>query len=292
MNLFVILLSVFLFAQQAAAQPPGGLIDTSGLDALLPDTQTSGANQTSANQTSPSEPAETKATETKAAETKLTTNKPAKSSGSGLSFTVLVQGGGIIGYVIILLSFAAVALIIEHCLSIRRKNFALRIFADEVLQLIQQGHFAPALKKCKEDPSVLAQTLAGAMPEFEFGWEAVEKKAEETMAEYAKRYYRKIEYLNLIGNLAQMLGLLGTVVGMVIAFNQLAESEGYASAADLAGGIYIALVTTVQGLVVAIPALAAYSYFGSRIASLMSETAVAAEQILMPVKKGLLKKTK
>ncbi|GHT27504.1 hypothetical protein FACS18942_06940 [Planctomycetales bacterium] len=278
MNLFVILLSAFLFAQQAAAQT----LDTSGLDALLPDAQTSGTSQIPANQTSPSESAETKAT----------VNKPAKSAGSGLSLTVLIQGGGIIGYVIILLSFAAVALIIEHCLSIRRKNFALRIFADEVLQLVQQGQFASALKKCKEDPCVLAQTLAGAMPEFEFGWEAVEKKAEETMTEYANRYYRKIEYLNLIGNIAPMLGLLGTVVGMVIAFNQLAQSEGYASAADLAGGIYLALVTTVQGLVVAIPALTAYSYFGSRIASLMSETAAAAEQILMPVKKGLLKKTK
>jgi biopolymer transport protein ExbB len=87
-----------------------------------------------------------------------------------------------------------------------------------------------------------------------------------------------------------MLGLLGTVVGMVIAFQQMAESSGYGHAADLAEGIYLALVTTVQGLLVAIPCLAAHSFFINRIASLISETTFVVEQVLQPIKKNLLRK--
>jgi len=87
-----------------------------------------------------------------------------------------------------------------------------------------------------------------------------------------------------------MLGLLGTVVGMVIAFQQMAESAGYGRAAELAEGIYLALITTIQGLLVAIPCLAAHSLLGNRIATLISETTFVAEHVLQPIKKSLLRK--
>ncbi len=208
------------------------------------------------------------------------------------SFLDLVQAGGLIGYVIILLSLVAVALMIEHALTIRQKVMIPPGFGEKVLQHLSQGQFVPALQLCKSDSSVLGQVLYAGMSEYELGWNAVEKGAEEALTEHAARLYRKIEYLNVIGNIAPMLGLLGTVVGMIYAFQQLAESEGYARAADLAEGIYLALVTTVQGLVVAIPSLAAYSVFSNRIAFLVAETTLVAEQVMLPVKKSLLKKGK
>ena len=206
------------------------------------------------------------------------------------SFLDILNAGGSIGYIIILLSLASVALMIEHGLTIRQKTMMPPGFADEVLKLLTQGQLVAAIKKCESDPSTLARILHAAMTEYELGWGAVEKGAEEATAEEASRLYRKIEYLNVIGNIAPMLGLLGTVVGMIFAFQQLAESEGYARAADLAEGIYLALVTTVQGLVVAIPSLAAFSIFSNRIAFLIAETTFAAEQVLFPIKKSLLKK--
>jgi biopolymer transport protein ExbB len=206
------------------------------------------------------------------------------------SFWALIRASGIIGYAIILLSFVAVALMIEYVLSIRQKNLIPPGFADEVRQLLLQGQLAASIQKCQTNPSALAQILYAGMSQFEFGWEAVEKSAEETTAEQASRLYRKVEYLNAIGNIAPMVGLLGTVVGMVVAFQQLAESEGYARAADLAGGIYLALVTTVEGLLVAIPCLAAHVFFSNRIATLISETAFVAEQVLQPIRKNLLRK--
>lgn len=206
------------------------------------------------------------------------------------SFFDLVRAGGLIGYVIILLSFVAVALMIEHALTIRQNVQIPPGFGEKVLQSLNQGQFVPALQLCKSEPSVLGQVLYAGMSEYELGWHAVEKGAEEALAEHAARLYRKIEYLNVIGNIAPMLGLLGTVVGMIYAFQQLAESEGYARAADLAEGIYLALVTTVQGLVVAIPSLAVFSVFSNRIAFLTAETTLVAEQVLLPVKKSLQKK--
>lgn len=209
----------------------------------------------------------------------------------GLSFFGIIQAGGLIGYVIILLSLISVALIIEHALTIRQKILMPPGFAEEILGLLNQGQLAPAIQKCQDNDSVLGKILYGGMSEFELGWNAVEKGAEEATAEEASRLYRKIEYLNVIGNIAPMLGLLGTVVGMVFAFQQLADSEGYARAADLAKGIYLALITTVQGLVVAIPSLAIYSIFSNRIAYLIGETTYVAEQVLLPVKKSLFRKS-
>ena len=207
-----------------------------------------------------------------------------------ITFWSLIQASGIIGYIIILLSLVAVALMIEYALSIRRLMLMPPGFADDVLKLLMQGQPNAALQKCQNDPSALGQIVYAGMTQYEFGWDAVEKSAEEATAEQASRLYRKVEYLNVIGNIAPMLGLLGTVVGMVIAFQQMADSEGYGRAAELAKGIYMALITTVEGLIVAIPCLAAHSFFTNRIALLISETTFVAEQVLQPIKKNLLRK--
>jgi len=208
----------------------------------------------------------------------------------GMTLWGFLRAGGIIGYIIMLLSLIAVALMIEYALSIRRKTLMPPGFADDVLKLLTQNQAATALQKCQNDPSSLAQILHAGMTQYEFGWESVEKSAEEAAAEQASRLYRKVEYLNVIGNIAPMIGLLGTVVGMVIAFQDMAESGGHARPTELAEGIYLALITTIQGLLVAIPCLAAYSLFANRIATLISETTFVAEQVLQPIKRNLLRK--
>ncbi|MBO7679905.1 MAG: MotA/TolQ/ExbB proton channel family protein, partial [Thermoguttaceae bacterium] len=82
--------------------------------------------------------------------------------------------------------------------------------------------------------------------------------------------------------------LLGTVLGMVAAFGELAASDGLGHFANLAQGIYFALVTTVDGLLVAIPALALYSYFNHRVASFSAEAAELATEMFRPLKRHFL----
>jgi biopolymer transport protein ExbB len=113
---------------------------------------------------------------------------------------------------------------------------------------------------------------------------------EDAAAQQAARLFRKIEYLSVIGNIAPMVGLLGTVTGMIFAFQQVADTQGAARAAQLAEGIYTALVTTVGGLLVAIPSLAAFAIFRNRVDQLVAEVAFAAHHITVPLKRGLARR--
>ena len=89
----------------------------------------------------------------------------------------------------------------------------------------------------------------------------------------------------MIANIAPMVGLLGTVFGMIFAFQEVASTQGSARAADLATGIYQALVTTVGGLLVAIPALAAFAVFRNRVDQIVAEGAYLAQQVFAPLKR-------
>jgi biopolymer transport protein ExbB len=89
----------------------------------------------------------------------------------------------------------------------------------------------------------------------------------------------------VIGSLAPMLGLLGTVTGMLMAFQEVATSQGKAGAADLAEGIYQALVTTVVGLIIAIPALGAFAVFRNRVDGLVAEAAYMVQHAFGPLKR-------
>ena len=121
--------------------------------------------------------------------------------------------------------------------------------------------------------------------ELDFGWNAVEKSIEDALAEQSARLFRKIEYLSVIGNIAPMVGLLGTVIGMIVAFQSVASTQGTASAPQLAEGIYQALVTTVGGLIVAIPAIGAFAIFRNRIDQFVAEAAYMAQHVFTSLRR-------
>ncbi len=193
--------------------------------------------------------------------------------------------GGLIMLVLLGLSLMAAYLIFDQIMVLRRREVLPPQLADQVRQLLAQGRVAEADELCRQNPSPLTFVLINGLSELDFGWPAMEKAMEDSVAEQAARLYRKIEYLSVIGNLAPMCGLLGTVTGMIFAFQQVAISQGAAGAADLAEGIYSALVTTVGGLVVAIPSLAAFAIFRNRIDQLIAEIAFVAQHVFTPVRR-------
>lgn len=203
------------------------------------------------------------------------------------TFWAILSAGGPVGLLIILLSIAAVALVIEHLLTIREVVLMPPGLADEVRELAAAAKLAAARQRCRMTPSFLAFVLEAGLTEVDGGWPAVEKAMEDAAADQSARLLRKVEYLSVIGNLAPMLGLLGTVIGMILAFRRVAETQGAARAADLAQGIYLALVTTVEGLIVAIPALAAFAVFRNRVDQLGAEVAYVAQHTLTPLKRAL-----
>lgn len=198
----------------------------------------------------------------------------------------LIRASGSIGAVIILLSVAGLALVLEHMLTIRRSVLMPRGLAHELHAHVTNGEFAQAEQACKLRPSYLSYVVLAGLQEVRISYRAVEKAMEDASQEQAARLFRKVEYLALIANIAPMLGLLGTVYGILLAFKMIAETQGAAVAADMASGVYLALVTTVEGLVVGIPALGAYAIFRARIDQLSSEVSLLAEQIFNNYKRA------
>ena len=107
---------------------------------------------------------------------------------------------------------------------------------------------------------------------------------ETALGEQTAETFRSIEYLNIIGNLGPLLGLLGTVMGMVQAFDQMNQSKGNASPGQLAGGISTALTHTFLGLALAVPCLAAFGVLRTIIDRLTVRGALVCEELLLMVK--------
>ncbi len=205
----------------------------------------------------------------------------------------IIFSGGIVGATIMIaifaLSFAAAYLIFEQFMTLRRKEILPEGLGDEVRQMLISGRLAEAAQACRDQPSFLSHVLLAGLGEVEGGWAAVEKALEDVLAEQSARLFRKVEYLSVIGNIAPMLGLLGTVTGMILAFQTVAKTQGAANAAQLAEGIYEALVTTVGGLVVAIPAIGAFAVLRNRIDQLVAEAAYIAQHVFTPLKRRRFK---
>ena len=206
---------------------------------------------------------------------------------NAMTLRQLLRAGGTIGLVILALSMAMVALIVEHMLTIRRKALMPTGLADSVGSLLSAGRFTEADQLCHERPSFLGAVLAEGLAEAPLGYQAVEKSMEDASAEQAARLFRKIEYLSVIGTIAPMLGLLGTVWGMIVAFQEFATKIN-PPVSELAPGIYQALVTTLMGLGVAVPALSAFAIFRNRIDELVAESSLMAEHAWAEFKRANL----
>ncbi|MBM4089803.1 MAG: MotA/TolQ/ExbB proton channel family protein [Planctomycetes bacterium] len=199
-----------------------------------------------------------------------------------------LKDGGVTGLLIILSSVVAVGFIIEHFLTIRKNVLMPEGVAEELEKLIHQGKINEAIEYCSrpEEDSLLSDVVLAGLQRYqasEFGFAEYKAAVEEAGEDQTARLYRKTEVLGVIGSIAPMLGLLGTVQGMIKSFNKIASTGGTAKPDQLAEGIGQALVTTLEGLIVAIPAMIAFSYFRNRIDSIVAETGKRVEQILMPL---------
>ncbi|MGY8769233.1 MAG: MotA/TolQ/ExbB proton channel family protein [Pirellulales bacterium] len=209
--------------------------------------------------------------------------------GSKRTLLDTLQDGGLVGVLIGLLSMVAIGFIIEHFLTIRRSVLIPEEVAFDLEEMIEQGRIDEAIEACKEpmNRSLLAYVVQSGLERYrgsEFGFAEYKAAVEEAGEEQTGQLYRKMMVLELIGKIAPMMGLIGTVLGMIKAFNNMASANSQAVKGDeLAGSIGQAMVTTLLGLVVAIPAMVAYSFFVNRIDSLVAEAGKRVEQILMPL---------
>lgn len=192
----------------------------------------------------------------------------------------IINQGGVIGYIVILLSVAALALIIEHFLTIRRDVLVPPELLGHIESLFEDEEYEEAMTLCESTPNFLTNVIAAGLPKIGQGYEAIEASMGEAGEQEAVKLHQKIGYLSLIANIAPMLGLFGTVVGMIAAFQVIATSEAAPEASKLAGGISMALVTTALGLSVAIPTLCFYFFFRNRVIRVVMEVGTITEELM------------
>lgn len=201
-------------------------------------------------------------------------------------FDFFVRKGGPITFGLIALSVVTVALTIEHCLSIRRATIIPIEAARHTKVLMEKKDYLGAIKFTAENPSMLGHVLHAGLLDASNGFAAMERALEDMLDERSARLFRKTQYLNIIGNISPMIGLLGTVTGMILLFAEIHAADAFPGARIVADRIAVALITTFWGLAVAIPAMSIYAVFRNRIDVLTAECAVAAENILSVFKPG------
>ena len=204
--------------------------------------------------------------------------------------------GPILGNLIILLLLVMSATVMGYSLMLllkyRRSQVLPEETRDEIEALLAEKKYRDAIEFSQDDDSYLGVVVSAALSEASNGYAAMERAVEEAGDNAAIKILRPIEYLNVIGNIAPMIGLFGTVFGMIVAFQALVSSEGGADPAELAGGISTALVTTFWGLIVAIPALSAYSLIRNKIDAHCAEGILIVEELIAPFKPSGKKKSK
>jgi len=195
-------------------------------------------------------------------------------------FDSYVAAGGWCGWVIVFLSFVGLALIIEHAVNIKRDKIVPPQLIDEIEGMFENEEYQEALELCESEPNFLTNILAAALPKINQGFETMKSAMADVAEEEAIKLQQKISYLSLVGNVSPMLGLFGTVTGMISAFQTIARVGAAVTPADLADGIAVALVTTFQGLLVAIPCTIAYFIFRNKVVRVVLEINAIADEFV------------
>lgn len=194
-----------------------------------------------------------------------------KVQADNLNLYDVIQQGGIVMIVLGVLSIVAFALILFNFFQLRITNFVSAEFNERLITSLEKGDLVQAKKDCLLNKSLISKMAL-------LGFDKKTKGAviaRETMESYVQarvsKLWQGIGYLADIGSVAPLIGLLGTVIGMIQAFNVIAFDTAVVKPALLAGGVSKAMITTAGGLIVAIPVILFYSYFKGRVQTIVHE---------------------
>src|SRR5215203_5051150 len=208
----------------------------------------------------------------------------AKGGGAGAGLLQLILGHvDAVTITIVILSIVGLTLIIQGFIKNRASVFMPEPTTNQIREMIAARRFKELIDFTENDPSFVSRALNPALkraPSFSSMKEAMETAIGEQTAEQ----FRRIEALNIIGNLGPLLGLLGTVLGMIYAFQAVATSGGQADVGKLSDGIAVALAHTFMGLFLAVPCLAAFGILRTIVDRLTTRGALVAEELLLMIK--------
>ncbi len=186
------------------------------------------------------------------------------------------------GYMIIflILSITLVSLIVMNILAVRRDTLCPQELVDDFEAKLNEKDIQGAYDLARTDESVLGQVLSAGLAKLSRGYNKALEGMQEVGEEESMKLEHRLSYMALIGNLSPMIGLFGTVQGMIASFQVIAVGGATPKPSDLAEGISTALFTTLIGLAIAIPAIAIYNILRNRVSRLLLEVGVTSEDLM------------
>lgn len=187
-----------------------------------------------------------------------------------------------LGYLAIFLALSVtlVSLFVMNLLAARRDTLCPQELVDAFEEKLNEKDFQSAYDVARTDESVLGQVLSAGLAKLSRGYNKAIEGMQEVGEEESMKLEHRLSYMALIGNLSPMIGLFGTVHGMISSFQVIALGGASPKPADLAEGISTALFTTLVGLAIAIPAIAAYNVIRNRVSRLLLEVGVTSENLM------------
>lgn len=192
----------------------------------------------------------------------------------------VIWSGGLLMWPIAACSVVALAIVIERFFSLRRASIDTREFMDTMRQVLRQGRMNEAIELCDETDAPVARIMKAGILKHNRSKEDIREAIEDAGHLEIPRLERYLSALATCASIAPLLGLLGTVAGMIKAFAQIQNKKGQVNPSDLAEGISNALVTTAAGLTVAIPTLVVYNYFVSRVDNMILEMEISSSELV------------
>jgi biopolymer transport protein ExbB len=188
--------------------------------------------------------------------------------------------GWIYSVTFLAMSFMLVALFVMNVLQARRDNVVPVQLVEGFENHLNEKRYQEAYELAKNDESFLGQVLSAGLAKLKEGYAPAIEAMQEVGEEENMKLEHRLSYMALIGTIAPMVGLFGTVDGMIRSFMVIANSTTAPKPAELAAGISTALVTTLVGLFLAIPAIAAYNILSNRVARLVLEVGIISEGLM------------
>jgi len=200
--------------------------------------------------------------------------------GESMLFKAADALGIVFGPIFLLISFGLVALVMMNVLQIRRDVLLPPDFVDDFESQLDGKDYQGAYNIARDHDSMVARVLTAGLTKLNRGYSEAVEGMQEVGEDENMSLEHRLSYLALIGSIAPMIGLAGTVTGMIVAFDEIANSVTQVEPAKLAAGIQKALWTTLVGLGIAIPAMVAYSVLRNRVSRLVLEVGMVSEGLM------------
>jgi biopolymer transport protein ExbB len=191
----------------------------------------------------------------------------------------LFKATGFVGILMLLTFTVGLGLLIENLMSLRKEKLGPPALIDELETLVEENNLDEALALCQSDGSYLANVTAGGLVMKEAGYEEMIRGLEQVSMQEQFKLNQKISYLSLIGNIGPLLGLLGTVTGMISSFQEI-EKIAAPTPAQLSKGVYESLVNTTMGLFTGICFLTSYFLLKNKVTNMSLTLNLMAIEIL------------